>query len=43
MLKKFKCIQDLNLDMNPNLRNNYHLLCSPTGRYVEFYSDIQNK
>lgn len=32
MIINIKCIKDLNLDMNPNTQENYHLLCTPGGR-----------
>ncbi|XP_017893398.2 uncharacterized protein LOC108633007 [Ceratina calcarata] len=31
MLVNIGCIEDLNLDMNPNAQENYHLLCTPAG------------
>ncbi|PBC29507.1 Leucine-rich repeat-containing protein [Apis cerana cerana] len=31
MIINIKCIKDLNLDMNPNTQENYHLLCTPGG------------
>ncbi|CAK9812501.1 hypothetical protein ANTPLA_LOCUS7420 [Anthophora plagiata] len=31
MIKNIKCLEDLNLDMNPNAQENYHLLCTPAG------------
>ncbi|KAF3424759.1 hypothetical protein E2986_14101 [Frieseomelitta varia] len=31
MITNIKCVQDLNLDVNPNAQENYHLLCSPGG------------
>ncbi|XP_043288765.1 leucine-rich repeat-containing protein 34-like [Venturia canescens] len=36
MLKGVGCVRDLNLDMNPNIQENYYLLCSPSGnlRYL---------
>lgn len=34
MIMNIKCIKDLNLDMNPNTQENYHLLCTPGGRQV---------
>ena len=34
MVTNIGCVQDLNLDMNPNTQENYHLLCTPGGRQV---------
>ncbi|XP_076544266.1 uncharacterized protein LOC117603488 [Osmia lignaria lignaria] len=31
MLMTIGCVQDLNLDMNPNPQENFHLLCAPGG------------
>ncbi|KAK1122443.1 hypothetical protein K0M31_009664 [Melipona bicolor] len=31
MITNIGCVQDLNLDMNPNAQENYHLLCAPGG------------
>ncbi|XP_076765525.1 uncharacterized protein LOC143432635 [Xylocopa sonorina] len=32
MLTNIGCVEDLNLDMNPNVQENYHLLCAAAGR-----------
>ncbi|XP_017766512.1 PREDICTED: leucine-rich repeat-containing protein 71-like [Eufriesea mexicana] len=32
MLRNIGCVRDLNLDMNPNVQENYHLLCTSRGR-----------
>ncbi|XP_076180121.1 uncharacterized protein LOC143153132 [Ptiloglossa arizonensis] len=31
MLTNIGCLRDLNLDMNPNSQQNFHLLCAPAG------------
>ncbi|OAD61009.1 hypothetical protein WN48_01077 [Eufriesea mexicana] len=31
MLRNIGCVRDLNLDMNPNVQENYHLLCTSRG------------
>ncbi|XP_076679578.1 uncharacterized protein LOC143374912 [Andrena cerasifolii] len=31
MLTSIGCLRDVNLDMNPNTQENYHLLCRPAG------------
>ncbi|XP_053995491.1 uncharacterized protein LOC128885457 [Hylaeus anthracinus] len=31
MMTNIGCLRDLNLDMNPNTQENFHLLCSPLG------------
>ncbi|XP_017788723.1 PREDICTED: leucine-rich repeat-containing protein 71-like [Habropoda laboriosa] len=31
MTKNIGCLEELNLDMNPNAQENYHLLCTPAG------------
>ncbi|XP_076284911.1 ribonuclease inhibitor-like isoform X2 [Lasioglossum baleicum] len=32
MLTNIGCLRDLNLDMNPNAQENFHLLCQPAGK-----------
>ncbi|XP_023288630.1 leucine-rich repeat-containing protein 71 [Orussus abietinus] len=32
ILKRYRCLKDLILDMNPNSSRNYYLLCSPEGK-----------
>ncbi|XP_024947624.1 leucine-rich repeat-containing protein 71-like isoform X2 [Cephus cinctus] len=34
MLTEIGCIKDLNLDRNPNIKENYYLLCTPTNNLL---------
>jgi len=34
MLTEIECLTDLNLDNNPNVQENYFLLCTPARKYV---------
>jgi len=40
MLTEFECLDDLNLDDNPNVQENYYLLCAPTRKYIAKYNLI---
>lgn len=34
MLAEFECLEDLNLDDNPNVQENYYLLCASARKYI---------
>ncbi|KZC07109.1 Leucine-rich repeat-containing protein 71, partial [Dufourea novaeangliae] len=42
MLTNIGCLRDLNLDMNPNAQENFHLLCQPAGKQVLLFLSLRH-